>query len=190
MVDLDPEAERRAASEAARLRRSTRPSRLSAYGTDLSLGPWRAGPRQGFGARRIINGKPRMPHSGVDFAAERGTPIVAANRGRVALARLISSLPAVSLRSITASASTRSTSIWTASTFRRRDGRTRGTDRCGGRHRPRHGSHSTLGRSTGIVADRRTVLLSVPVSDPGRISSRPLARCWRGAVAPGGRARA
>jgi murein DD-endopeptidase MepM/ murein hydrolase activator NlpD len=42
-------------------------------------------PGQGFGARRIINGKPRMPHSGVDFGAERGTPVVASNRGRVAL---------------------------------------------------------------------------------------------------------
>ena len=42
-------------------------------------------PGGGFGSRRIINGQPRMPHSGVDFAAERGTQVVAANRGRVAL---------------------------------------------------------------------------------------------------------
>src|SRR5262249_61928637 len=42
-------------------------------------------PPEGFGSRRIINGQPRMPHSGVDFAAERGTAVVAANRGRVAL---------------------------------------------------------------------------------------------------------
>src|SRR4030095_9774187 len=39
----------------------------------------------GFGARRIINGQPRAPHAGADYAADRGTPVVAAHRGRVAL---------------------------------------------------------------------------------------------------------
>ena len=33
----------------------------------------------------IINGQPRMPHSGIDYSADRGTPVVASNRGRVAL---------------------------------------------------------------------------------------------------------
>jgi hypothetical protein len=86
MVDLDPETERRALSEGERLRtlyRTLSPERL-----------WRgrftrpvAGddPPTGFGARRIINGKPRSPHSGADYAAERGTSVVAANSGRVAL---------------------------------------------------------------------------------------------------------
>jgi murein DD-endopeptidase MepM/ murein hydrolase activator NlpD len=80
------EAEKRAAAEAARLRalyQTVSPERLW-------YGPFTrpvAGedPGKGFGARRIINGKPRMPHSGVDFGAERGTPVVATNRGRVAL---------------------------------------------------------------------------------------------------------
>ena len=55
-------------------------------GTVGSRGRSRArSPGEGFGSRRIINGQPRMPHSGVDFAAERGTPVVASNRGRVAL---------------------------------------------------------------------------------------------------------
>ena len=86
MVDLDPETERRAVSETDRLRslyRTITPERL-----------WRgrfvrpvAGqePGTGFGARRIINGKPRAPHTGIDYAADRGTPVVAANGGRVAL---------------------------------------------------------------------------------------------------------
>ncbi|MFQ5829655.1 MAG: M23 family metallopeptidase [Candidatus Methylomirabilia bacterium] len=42
-------------------------------------------PGKGFGARRIINGQPRSPHSGVDYSAAQGTPVVAANAGRVAL---------------------------------------------------------------------------------------------------------
>jgi murein DD-endopeptidase MepM/ murein hydrolase activator NlpD len=33
----------------------------------------------------VINGKPRAPHTGIDYAVERGTPVVAVNRGRVAL---------------------------------------------------------------------------------------------------------
>jgi murein DD-endopeptidase MepM/ murein hydrolase activator NlpD len=86
MVDLDPETERRAESETARLR--------AVYDTVTPMPLWRGrfvrpvaadGPGEGFGFRRIINGKPRMPHSGIDFAADRGEPVVAANRGRVAL---------------------------------------------------------------------------------------------------------
>jgi murein DD-endopeptidase MepM/ murein hydrolase activator NlpD len=42
-------------------------------------------PGDGFGARRIINGQPRAPHAGTDYTADAGTPVVAANAGRVAL---------------------------------------------------------------------------------------------------------
>jgi len=44
-----------------------------------------AGEGTGFGARRVINGQPRSPHGGADYSAPRGTPVVAANSGRVAL---------------------------------------------------------------------------------------------------------
>jgi murein DD-endopeptidase MepM/ murein hydrolase activator NlpD len=43
--------------------------------------------RGNFGRRRIMNQQPRSPHSGEDFSAPPGTPVLASERGRVALAQ-------------------------------------------------------------------------------------------------------
>jgi murein DD-endopeptidase MepM/ murein hydrolase activator NlpD len=43
-----------------------------------------AGTGSGFGVRRIINGEPRAPHTGLDFTAAPGTPVLAVNAGMVA----------------------------------------------------------------------------------------------------------
>jgi murein DD-endopeptidase MepM/ murein hydrolase activator NlpD len=86
MVDLDPQTERRANEETSTLR--------TLYRTVTAERLWRgpfvrpiAGdePGTGFGSRRVINGQPRSPHGGTDYAAPRGTPVVSANDGRVAL---------------------------------------------------------------------------------------------------------
>jgi murein DD-endopeptidase MepM/ murein hydrolase activator NlpD len=86
MAELDPETERRAVSEAERLQTLYRMS----TGERLWRGRWVLPvavkePGTGFGARRVINGKPRSPHAGSDYPAPLGTPVVAANSGRVAL---------------------------------------------------------------------------------------------------------
>jgi hypothetical protein len=39
-----------------------------------------------FGRRRVLNGQPRSPHAGVDFPAAAGTPVFAAQSGKVVLA--------------------------------------------------------------------------------------------------------
>lgn len=39
-----------------------------------------------FGRRRVINGAPRAPHSGLDLSAPAGTEVIASNNGKVVLA--------------------------------------------------------------------------------------------------------
>jgi peptidase M23-like protein len=86
MVDLDPETERRAMAEGkqmAALYRTITPERF--WRGKFTIPVAMAGTGTGFGARRVINGQPRSPHSGSDYAAPRGTPVVAVNSGKVAL---------------------------------------------------------------------------------------------------------
>jgi murein DD-endopeptidase MepM/ murein hydrolase activator NlpD len=85
-VDLDPPTLARVESEQRELAAvlaDSAPERLW-------QGPFRVPvdggrPTGGFGLRRMINGQPRSPHAGFDWAAPEGTPVLAANTGRVAL---------------------------------------------------------------------------------------------------------
>jgi hypothetical protein len=84
-VDLDARTLARVRAEQAELRQALE----SGAGERLWDGafhvPVEGRPTGGFGLRRVINGQPRSPHTGFDWAAPRGTPVHAANAGRVAL---------------------------------------------------------------------------------------------------------
>jgi len=84
-VDLSPEDLARSRNEAQLIvklwqRETTQRFRLP-LGPPLDHLPGGGG----FGNRRILNGEPRSPHSGVDYAAPAGTPVHAAAAGQVVL---------------------------------------------------------------------------------------------------------
>jgi murein DD-endopeptidase MepM/ murein hydrolase activator NlpD len=87
-VELSPEDDARARAEGqetADLYATLTPER---YWSEPFVAPI-AGAKDGrnFGHRRVFNGQPRAPHSGADLRATTGTPVHAANRGRVVLAK-------------------------------------------------------------------------------------------------------
>src|SRR6266436_2810176 len=87
-VEPNPEQLARAEAERQRLRAifaTITPDRLWDGSFHYPLSGVTAGGN--FGKRRILNGKAGSPHGGVDFPAPAGTPVYAAQRGRVVLAQ-------------------------------------------------------------------------------------------------------
>ncbi|HUJ31153.1 MAG TPA: M23 family metallopeptidase [Candidatus Acidoferrum sp.] len=87
-VELSPEDRARADTEGERVHAifaGVTPERLWAGNFRMPLYGNRTG--HNFGKRRVLNGKQESPHTGLDIPAPAGTPIHAAQRGRVALAQ-------------------------------------------------------------------------------------------------------
>jgi murein DD-endopeptidase MepM/ murein hydrolase activator NlpD len=86
-VQPNPEDQKRAEQEGKRLHEIYGGRTPEKYWNGAFRFPI-AGPRQGtnFGSRRVFNGVARPPHSGLDIHAGTGTPVHAAQRGKVALA--------------------------------------------------------------------------------------------------------
>ncbi|MFQ5881764.1 MAG: M23 family metallopeptidase [Candidatus Methylomirabilales bacterium] len=85
MVDLDAETLDRVQREQARLEEIWRGWKGEPYWWEAFSPPLKGKLRVSseVGLRRIINGQPRSPHSGLDLRARAGTPVVASNRGLV-----------------------------------------------------------------------------------------------------------
>ena len=76
----------RIADEAARLERCWRESSTSKLWTGPFVRPVDQPSNSAFGTRSIFNGQARSAHGGADFLSPAGTPVRAANAGRVMLA--------------------------------------------------------------------------------------------------------
>jgi murein DD-endopeptidase MepM/ murein hydrolase activator NlpD len=83
MVELDKKTLKRVWKEAALIKGLWAGSERSPLFTGPFIMPVDGRVSGKFGTRRILNGSPRSPHSGLDFAAPEGTPVVAANSGSV-----------------------------------------------------------------------------------------------------------
>jgi murein DD-endopeptidase MepM/ murein hydrolase activator NlpD len=87
-VELSPENQERAAQESQEISAIYATLTTEAFWTgrfEVPI-PGTTGGRN-FGHRRVFNGQPRAPHSGADLRATTGVEILAANSGRVVLAK-------------------------------------------------------------------------------------------------------
>jgi murein DD-endopeptidase MepM/ murein hydrolase activator NlpD len=86
-VNPPPAATTRIADEARLLNKLWATSAPSRRWSGLFVRPVPGSSTSRFGSRSIFNGVPRAPHTGEDFAGAEGTPVIAPNAGRVALAQ-------------------------------------------------------------------------------------------------------
>ena len=82
-VTLSPDDEKRAVAEIERIQALKKHWRDDNNTDSSFIQPADGRLSSRFGLRRIFNGAPRAPHSGLDFAVPRGAPIMAAAGGRV-----------------------------------------------------------------------------------------------------------
>lgn len=85
MVDLDPQTLERVDREEKRLKALFQGYREERLWSGAFVRPVSGELTTAFGLRRVINGQPRSPHTGVDLRAEEGTPVLACNSGVVTL---------------------------------------------------------------------------------------------------------
>lgn len=85
MVDLDQKTLVRVGVESKKIRQVFKGVALERFWSGSFIEPVQGRVSGRFGSQRVINGRPRSPHSGEDIAAPEGTPVVAMNSGIVQL---------------------------------------------------------------------------------------------------------
>jgi murein DD-endopeptidase MepM/ murein hydrolase activator NlpD len=85
-VFLSPEARRRAVREAEKMAALWEAASPEAYWDGAFIMPLDNDFSTEFGVRRIMNGKKKSVHRGVDIRGKEGEPVLAANAGRVVMA--------------------------------------------------------------------------------------------------------
>ena len=86
MVDLEGSVLKRVRKDSTRLRSVLSERIYERYWEKPFIMPVEGRISTRFGTRRILNGKPRSPHNGIDIASPKGTPVAASNRGEVVFA--------------------------------------------------------------------------------------------------------
>ncbi len=85
MVTLDPETLKRVRKEGAKFSQLWHKQSSERYWRGSFVRPVPGKLSTPFGLRRILNGEPRSPHSGVDIRAKVGEPVRSTNHGRIVL---------------------------------------------------------------------------------------------------------
>jgi murein DD-endopeptidase MepM/ murein hydrolase activator NlpD len=85
MVNLDPKNQERVNKEARQLKALFQVFRDERLWRGAFILPVEGELSGAFGLRRIMNGRPQHPHTGVDLQAKEGTPVLACNTGTVVL---------------------------------------------------------------------------------------------------------